>query len=60
MLSKDKLWSTSEMAVYKAYAKQVMYPTVSTDGTVCVVRSPMLLSNRKSKHIFLYEVNCTR
>jgi hypothetical protein len=49
-------WSPSQLHVYRAYCKNSNHPTVSIDATGSVVRRLRRPFNRKSGHIFLYEI----
>lgn len=49
-------WSAAEMNVYKQYIKEKKCSIISIDATGSLVKKPLLLSNRKTKQILLYEI----
>lgn len=49
-------WSATELNIYRRYVKNSECPTICIDATGSLVKKPMLLSNRKTKHILLYKI----
>jgi len=49
-------WSTLQINAYRQYVKQSSTPLITIDASGGVVRRPLLISGRKSKTIFLYEI----
>jgi len=49
-------WSATELNVYRKYVKYNKCPTICIDATGSLVKKPLLLSNRNTKHILLYEI----
>lgn len=49
-------WSTTEINLYRTYAKTTKTPTISIDATGGIVRKPILMSGRITSNIFLYEI----
>lgn len=49
-------WTTTEIQIYRNYAKTSNTPTISIDATGGIVRRPTLMSGRITANIFLYEI----
>lgn len=49
-------WSTVQINIYRQYFKSTDVPVISIDATGGVVKKTLLISGRKTKSIFFYEI----
>lgn len=49
-------WSAAQTNAYRTYTRQTKVPCVSIDATVSLIRRINLLSDRRTRAIFLYQV----
>lgn len=49
-------WSGTELNIYRKYIKNSKCSTISIDATGSLVKKPLLMSNRTTNSILLYEI----
>jgi len=49
-------WTTTELHIYRNYAKTTHIPIITIDATGGIVQRPTLMSGRITANIFLYEI----